>query len=156
MACRCQRWILQQSQQQLQIWDLSSVPAFALPCFCAWLGWAKFLLLRWRTLAHYRGSQRKMCQGINAYLKSIFRALPALQLMVVPAWVSCVLYLCPPAAPPWLLAPLCPGLRSLHGASLIPCFQQHSCFLWQRNSDQNTYSGGQRGEGKMPTLTSAL
>ena len=41
-----------------------------------------------------RVSQNKICQGINAYLKSIFITLPALKPLVVPAHVSCVLYLC--------------------------------------------------------------
>lgn len=149
MACRCQHWILQQSQQQLQIWDLSSLPAFALPWFCGWLGWAKFLLLRWRTLAHYRGSQSKMCQGIKCQSeKHLYSTASSPANGCTCLGFMCALFVCPSShslAPrrPSVLGPS--GLRSLDGAGLIPFFQQHSCFLWEKQWPKHL-TGGQRGK----------
>lgn len=159
MACRCQHWILQRSQQQLQIWDLSSPPAFALPWFCGWLGWAKFLLLRWRTLAHYRGSQSKMCQGIKGLSeKHLYSTASSPANGCTCLGFMCALFVCPSSHS---LVPRRPsvlgtsGLRSLDGARLIPFFQQQSCFLWEEQWPKHL-TGGQRREEKMPTLTWAI
>lgn len=129
------------------------MPAFALPCFCGCLGWAKFLLLRWRTLAHYRGSQSKMCQGIKCLSEKHLQS-PASS----PAngctclGFMCALFVCPSATPSLPGAPLS-WLPAW--ASLIPFFQQHSCFLWEKQWPKRL-RGGQRAEGEMPSLTSAL
>lgn len=152
MACRCQPWILQQSQQQLQIWDLSSVPAFALPCFCGWLGWAKFLLLRWRTLAHYRGSQSKMCQGIKC-LSEKHLSSPASS----PAHgctclgFMCALFVCPcshslaPGAPlSWAEIPAWSRPHSLLSAAQL--------LFVRENSDQNSEVVVREERGKCQLL----
>lgn len=125
-------------------------------CFCTslvlWMTrMSQVPVTEMKDLAHYRGSQSKMCQGIKCLSeKHLYSTASSPANGCTCLGFMCTLFVCPSSHS---LAPQRPsvlgasGLRSLDGAGLIPFFQQDWEKQWLKH-----FTGGQRREERMPTL----